>query len=56
MDYKSRFAPLEIYVGGQWTELTDPTAYRAAPHPLSNDPIAEQVAQITLPGVRPVRG
>jgi arginine-tRNA-protein transferase len=56
MDYKSRFSPLEIYVGGQWTELSDPDAYRAAPHPLSNDPIAQQVAQITLPGVRPVRG
>ncbi len=55
MDYKSRFAPLEIYVGGQWTELTDPEAFRAAPHPLSNDPIAQQVAQITLPGARPVR-
>jgi arginine-tRNA-protein transferase len=56
MDYKSRFAPLEIYVGGQWTELADPAAYRAVPHPLSNDPIAEQVAKITLPGARPVRG
>ena len=56
MDYKARFSPLEIYVGGQWTELTDPAAYRAAPHPLSNDPIAQQVAQITLPGARPVRG
>ncbi len=56
MDYKSRFSPLEIYVGGQWTELTDPAAYRASPHPLSNDPIAEQVAQITLPGARAVRG
>jgi len=56
MDYKSRFSPLEIYVGGHWTELADPDAFRAAPHPLSNDPIAQQVAQITLPGVKPVRG
>lgn len=56
MDYKARFAPLEVYVGGQWTELEDAEAFRAPPHPLSNDPIAEQVAQITLPGARPVRG
>ncbi|MCB1336305.1 MAG: arginyltransferase [Maritimibacter sp.] len=56
MDYKSRFAPLEVYVGGQWTELDDPAAFKSPPHPLSNDPIAEQVAQITLPGARPVRG
>ncbi len=54
MEYKSRFSPLEIYVGGQWTDLKDPAAYRTPPHPLSNDPIAEQVAKITLPGVKPV--
>ncbi|PIE07336.1 MAG: arginyltransferase [Rhodobacterales bacterium] len=56
MEYKSRFSPLEIYVGGEWTDLRDPAAYRTPPHPLSNDPIAEQVARITLPGAKPVHG
>ncbi len=55
MDYKARFSALEVYAGGEWVELTDPTAFSADPHPLSNDPIAEQVAQIALPGVAPVR-
>jgi len=54
MAYKARFAPLEIYSGGQWVELADPDAFSADPHPLSTDPIAEQVAQITLPGAAAV--
>lgn len=55
MAYKARFSALEVYTGGQWTELTDPEAFSSAPHPLSNDPIAEQVAQISLPGASAVR-
>jgi len=56
MDYKARFSALEVYTGGEWVEMTDPAAFSADPHPLSNDPIAEQVAAITLPGVAPVGG
>lgn len=55
MDYKSRFSALEVYTGGNWVEMTDPQAFSADPHPLSNDPIAEQVAAIALPGSAPVR-
>ncbi len=56
MDYKAKFGPVEVYVNGEWVELTDPDAFDNAPHPLSNDPIAEQVARINLPGARPVKG
>lgn len=56
MGYKSRFSALEIYRGGNWQELGDPASYSADIHPLSVDPIAEQVARIQLPDFRPVRG
>ncbi|MBV7379377.1 arginyltransferase [Maritimibacter dapengensis] len=56
MAYKSKFSALEVYTGGQWTDLGDPEEFDSRPHPLSSDPIAEQVAQIDLPGARPVRG
>ncbi len=49
MDYKSRFSGVEIYRGGKWTPLGDPDAYDNAMHPLSTDPIAEQVARLSLP-------
>ncbi|SFR41259.1 arginine-tRNA-protein transferase [Yoonia tamlensis] len=52
MDYKAKFEGLEIYKGGQWTPLGDPAHHTADVHPLSNDPIAEQVAQIRLPDGR----
>ncbi len=55
MGYKSRFSALEIYRGGSWQELGDPASYSADIHPLSVDPIAEQVARIQLPDFRPVR-
>ena len=53
MGYKSRFAALEVYSGGDWQDIGDPNAYRAETHPLSTDPIAEQVAKISLPDTRP---
>lgn len=56
MGYKSNFAGLEVYAGGDWRALRDPEAYSAATHPLSNDPIAEQVANIRLPDRRPTGG
>ena len=55
MDYKSKFAALEVYFGGQWTPMDDPEDFDTEQHPLSNDPIAEQVAQIALPGAQPVK-
>jgi len=56
MDYKARYSALEVYAGGAWVEMTDPQVFSATPHPLSRDPIAEQVAAIALPVIAPVRG
>jgi arginyl-tRNA--protein-N-Asp/Glu arginylyltransferase len=56
MGYKSRFDALEVYRGGLWQPIGDPQNYSAETHPLSVDPIAEQVARIQLPDTRPVRG
>lgn len=52
MGYKANFAALEIYKGGRWQEIGDPTDHKAELHPLSVDPIAEQVARINLPDTR----
>ena len=52
MGYKAGFSALEIYKAGQWQDLDDPAAHRAELHPLSMDPIAEQVARINLPEAR----
>ncbi|MEQ8368257.1 MAG: arginyltransferase [Roseicyclus sp.] len=52
MGYKARFPALEIYVGGSWQRMGDPEAYSNQTHPLSVDPIAQQVAQINLPDMR----
>jgi arginine-tRNA-protein transferase len=49
MGYKAQFPALEIYKGGRWQPLGDPEQHKAALHPLSVDPIAEQVARIQLP-------
>ena len=54
MGYKANFSALEIYKNGTWQEIGDPQDHSAATHPLSTDPIAEQVAKITLPDSRPV--
>lgn len=53
MGYKANFAALEIYKGGEWQPIGDPADHRAELHPLSVDPIAEQVARIALPEARP---
>ena len=53
MGYKAGFSALEIYKGGQWVAIGDPRDHRAELHPLSVDPIAEQVARINLPEARP---
>ncbi len=49
MDYKARFDALEIYKGGVWQDIGDPRAHSNEAHPLSVDPIVEQVARIALP-------
>lgn len=53
MGYKSNFSGLEVYIGGRWQKVRDPEAFNADMHPLSTDPIAEQVANIHLPDTRP---
>jgi arginine-tRNA-protein transferase len=52
MGYKASFSALEIYKGGIWQPLGDPSSHDADLHPLSVDPIAEQVARISLPDSR----
>ena len=53
MGYKANFSALEIYKGGRWQDIGQPSDHRAELHPLSVDPIAEQVARISLPEARP---
>ena len=52
MGYKSNFPALEVYVDGAWEPLNDVSHFSTQTHPLSTDPIAQQVAQITLPDMR----
>lgn len=49
MGYKANFTALEIFRDGVWADIGDPDGYDSALHPLSTDPIAEQVARINLP-------
>ena len=53
MGYKSNFSGLEVYLGGRWQKMNDPKNFQPNTHPLSTDPIAEQVAYISLPDTRP---
>ncbi len=52
MGYKAQFDALEVHRRGQWEKLRSEAAYDADMHPLSTDPIAEQVANISLPDTR----
>jgi leucyl-tRNA---protein transferase len=52
MGYKAKFAGLEVFRDGVWSRLTSPESFDTAVHPLSTEPIAEQVARITLPDGR----
>ena len=56
MGYKAKFPALEVYHQGVWRNLGDPESYSSKTHPLSTDPIAEQVARISLPDTRATRG
>ncbi|MGR3758918.1 arginyltransferase [Roseobacteraceae bacterium NS-SX3] len=49
MGYKANFSGLEVYHQGQWKRMDSAEAFKEAVHPLSTDPIAEQVANIQLP-------
>ncbi|MEO0750334.1 MAG: arginyltransferase, partial [Pseudomonadota bacterium] len=55
MGYKASFSGLEIYTGGEWRAMSNVEDYNAKRHPLCNDPIAEQVANISLPDTRPTQ-
>ncbi|MEP2027830.1 MAG: arginyltransferase [Paracoccaceae bacterium] len=55
MGYKAKFSGLEVYFGGNWEKVRDPADYSADTHPLSTDPIAEQVANISLPDRRTIK-
>ncbi|MEM8824388.1 MAG: arginyltransferase, partial [Pseudomonadota bacterium] len=49
MGYKASFSALEIYKNREWLPIGAPEAHREETHPLSVEPIAEQVARIDLP-------
>ena len=55
MGYKAKFSGLEVFLGGKWQRMDNPEAHNADTHPLSNDPIAEQVANINPPDRRPTK-
>ena len=52
MGYKANFAGLELFRGGAWQKMVARDDYSSETHPLSTDPIAEQVANISLPDSR----
>ena len=53
MSYKAKFSGLEVYLSGSWQSMVDPKNFNYDNHPLSTDPIAEQVANISPPDTRP---
>lgn len=50
MGYKAGFTGLEVFSQGVWHTMRDPADFETTLHPLSTPPIAEQVANISLPG------
>lgn len=55
MGYKAGFSGLEIYINNKWEKMREPENYKSRIHPLVNDPIAEQVANLSLPETRSLR-
>ncbi len=49
MDYKAKFAALEVFHDGVWQNLDMTRSYSTATHPLSVPPIAEQVSKLSMP-------
>ena len=54
MGYKARFSGLEIYHKNEWQSLDDPDGFNADLHPTNTVPIAEQVANLSLPDSKPI--
>ncbi|MEP2781340.1 MAG: arginyltransferase [Pseudoruegeria sp.] len=55
MGYKANFSALEVFRQGRWQNMHDPKEFESDTHPLSVDPIAEQVARISLPDTLPTK-
>ena len=49
MGYKRKFSALEIFRVNQWTPLKEDDSYSNELHPMNTLPIAEQVANLSLP-------
>ncbi|MFT6652411.1 MAG: arginine-tRNA-protein transferase [Celeribacter sp.] len=49
MGYKARFSALEVYRNGAWVSVDDPDTFEAPTGPDASQPIAQQVASISLP-------
>jgi arginine-tRNA-protein transferase len=54
MGYKARFSGLEIYRDRAWMPLAECDNISSSLHPLNTAPIAEQVANLSLPGSNPL--
>ncbi|MCI5041619.1 MAG: arginyltransferase [Donghicola eburneus] len=54
MGYKANFSGVELFRNGGWEPMEQPENYSADLHPLSTEPISEQVSNLILPNVRPV--
>lgn len=50
MGYKAGFSGLEVFSNGEWQKMQSPDDFETNLNPLSTPPIAEQVANISLPG------
>ena len=56
MGYKAKFDALEVFSHGHWRPMRDPADFDSDVHPLSVEPIAEQVEKIILPDTMPSTG
>ena len=54
MGYKANFSGVELFRNGGWEPMEQQSTYSADLHPLSTEPISEQVSNLILPNVRPV--
>lgn len=49
MGYKARFSALEVFTDGEWVKVEDPNSFSPTSPEGLNEPIAQQVANISLP-------
>ena len=54
MGYKANFSGLEIYFQNKWQQLNNQKKFSPDLHPMNTIPIAEQVANLSLPDSKPV--